>query len=146
MWLGLFMTSRRRANGELRLLIADDHRLFGEALMSVFSEDERIEVVGLATNGQEAIEMVDGLEPDVVLMDVRMPIVDGLEATRRLREKGSPTQILIMTGSQEFIDGVAAREAGASGFLSKEQSLDELRQVFFEVASLATMLGRASRL
>jgi DNA-binding NarL/FixJ family response regulator len=125
----------------VRLLIADDQRLFSESLMTVLSEDERVDVIGIADNGQEAVELALELEPDVILMDLRMPVMDGLEATRRIREAGLDAQILILTGTDTSVGSEDAAAAGASGFLRKEQGVEELRQVFLGVASLAAVLG-----
>jgi DNA-binding NarL/FixJ family response regulator len=124
----------------VRILIADDHRLFAESLMSALSEDERIDVIGIAENGQQAVETALELRPDVILMDLMMPVVDGFDATRRLREAGSDARILILTGTDE-IGAENALAAGASGFVRKEQSLHELKQVLFEAAVLAALLG-----
>jgi DNA-binding NarL/FixJ family response regulator len=131
--------------GAVRILIADDHRLFAESLMTVLSEDGRVDVVGIAANGQEAVELALELQPDVVLMDLRMPVLDGFEATRRLREAGSNSQVLILTGTDEEIGSEDAALAGASGYLRKEQGVAELKQVFLEVASLAAVLGSSGR-
>lgn len=129
----------------VRVLIADDHRLFAESLMAVLSQDERVDVVGIADDGREAVELAAELEPDVILMDLRMPVLDGFEATRQIRESGSEAQILILTGTDEEIGLEDAAAAGASGYLRKEQGVDELRTVFLEVASLAAILGASSR-
>jgi DNA-binding NarL/FixJ family response regulator len=129
----------------VRILIADDHRLFAESLMTVLSEDDRVDVVGIAENGQEAVYLALQLRPDVILMDVKMPLVDGFEATRHLRAAGSDAQILILTGTDEEIGSEDAAAAGASGFLRKEHGLVELKQVFYEVALLATVLGPSTR-
>ena len=137
------MPSLPQNQGAVRILIADDHRLFAESLMVVLSEDDRLDVVGIAVNGQEAVELALELQPDVVLMDLRMPVLDGFEATRRLREAGSNSQVLILTGTDEEIGSEDAALAGASGYLRKEQGVAELKQVFFEVASLAAVLGSA---
>jgi DNA-binding NarL/FixJ family response regulator len=128
----------------VRILIADDHRLFAESLMAALSEDERVDVIGIAENGQEAVETALELRPDVILMDLRMPVVDGFDATRRLREAGSDARILILTGTDEPIGTENALAAGASGFIRKEQTLVELKSVLFEAAVLAALLG-ASR-
>jgi DNA-binding NarL/FixJ family response regulator len=128
----------------VRILIADDHRLFAESLMSALSEDERVDVIGIAGNGQEAVETALELRPDVILMDLMMPVVDGFDATRRLREAGSDARILILTGTDEPIGSENALAAGASGFIRKQQSLVELKSVLFEAAVLAALLG-ASR-
>jgi DNA-binding NarL/FixJ family response regulator len=131
---------------QLRVLIADDHRLFAESLRVQLCQDERIEVVGVATNGDEAVELATSLLPDVVLMDMNMPVTDGLEATRRIHDAGLPTRILVLTS----LDGPTAEsdalEAGADGFVRKEQGAEALREVFFEVASLASVLGGSTRL
>lgn len=129
----------------VRVLIADDHRLFAESLMTVLNEDERIDVVGIAGNGREAVELAAELDPDVILMDLKMPVLDGFEATRRIRESGSEAQILILTGTDAEIGSEDAAAAGASGYLRKEQGVEELRTVFLEVASLAAVLGSSTR-
>lgn len=125
----------------VRILIADDHRLFAESLMSVLSEDDRVDVVGIAGNGQEAVDLGLELQPDVILMDLRMPMVDGFEATRRLHDAGCEAQVLILTGTDEAVGSEDAARAGATGYLRKEQSLTELKDVFLEVASLAAALS-----
>jgi DNA-binding NarL/FixJ family response regulator len=109
--------------------------------MAVLSEDERIDVVGIAGNGQEAVDLAWKLQPDVILMDLKMPVLDGFEATRQIRATNSGAQILILTGTDEQIGSEDVSAAGASGYLRKEQSVDELKDVFLEVASLAAVLG-----
>ncbi len=109
--------------------------------MNVLSEDERVDVVGIAETGKEAVDLATELRPDVILMDLKMPVMDGLEATRQIRAAGLESQILILTGTETTIGSDEAAQAGASGYLRKEQGVDELRQVFLEVASLAAVLG-----
>ena len=113
--------------------------------MAVLSEDERLEVVGIAENGLEAVELAAELEPDVILMDLRMPVMDGLEATRKIRETGLPVQILLLTGTETPVGADDAAAAGANAFLRKERGVEELRRVFVEVASLAAVLGTPAR-
>lgn len=139
------MPSVPPAGRAVRLLLADDDRLFAESLMSILSEDERIEVIGIAKNGEEAVELAAELQPDVVLMDLKMPLMDGLEATRRIRETELPAQILLLTGGETDVRSEDATAAGATAFLRKESGVEELRQVFLEVASLAAALGAPAR-
>jgi DNA-binding NarL/FixJ family response regulator len=128
----------------VRILLADDHRLFAESLMALLSEDERVDVVGIAANGVEAVALTQDLKPDVVLMDLTMPVMDGLEATRRIRDLALGTQVLILTGTTEPVRTEEAAQAGASGYLQKEQGVEELRSVVLEAASLAAILGPAT--
>jgi DNA-binding NarL/FixJ family response regulator len=125
----------------VRILIADDHRLFAESLMAVLSEDERVDVIGIAEDGQQAVDLATELRPDVILMDLKMPVIDGFEATRRIKGAGLDTQIFILTGTDQAIGSEDAVAAGASGYLRKEQSVADLKEVFLEVASLAAVLG-----
>ena len=110
----------------VRVLIVDDHRLFAEALRAILSADRRIEVVGLASSGEEAVQQAEELEPDVVLMDISMPGVDGVEATRRIRLGVPGSQVLIVTGSNSRRDVDAARSAGAAGYVTKDRIAAEL--------------------
>jgi len=128
----------------LRVLIADDHRLFAESLRALLCEDERIEVVGIAQSGEEAVQLTVQLLPDVVLMDRNMPGLDGMQATQRIHDLELPSRVLLMTGDQEPDVAAHALAAGACGFVRKEQGADVLRQVFFEVASLTAVLGEAA--
>lgn len=114
--------------------------------MTVLSEDERVDVVGIADNGEEAVELAAELQPDVILMDLQMPVMDGLEATRRIRATGLPTQILLLTGAEVPRGADDAAAAGATAYLRKERGVEQLRQVFVEVTSLAAVLGAPAKL
>ena len=118
----------------IRVLIADDHLLFTEALEAILSVDERINIVGRARDGGEAVEFTRKLAPDLVLMDVSMPVLDGIEATREIRATGSDTAILMLTGSNSRSDVDSAREAGASGYVTKDRIASELVEAIVEVA------------
>jgi len=118
----------------IRVLIADDHRLFAEALEAILSGDRRIKVVGLAGDGREAVELVEKLAPDVVLMDVSMPLLDGFEATREIRSS-SEACVLILSGSNARADVDRAREAGAAGYVTKDRIASELLEAIVKVAA-----------
>jgi DNA-binding NarL/FixJ family response regulator len=119
----------------IRVLIADDHRLFAEALEAILSGDSRIDVVGRARNGKEAVEMALALDPDVILMDISMPLMDGFEATREIRSKRKHACVLMLTGSNARADVDRSRAAGASGYVTKDRIASELVEAIIEVAS-----------
>ena len=104
----------------IRVLLADDQELVRTGFRMILDSRPGIEVVGEAANGSEAVALVEELTPDVVLMDVRMPVLDGLEATRRVVAAGGPTRVIVLT-TYDVDDAVyAALRAGASGFLLKD--------------------------
>jgi DNA-binding NarL/FixJ family response regulator len=127
------MPGRRKKPKPLRVLIADDHRLFAEALQAILASDERIEVVGQASDGSEAVALAQKLAPDVVLMDVSMPVLDGFEATREIRARNADTRVLMLTGSNSRADVDRSREAGASGYVTKDRIASELVAAIVEV-------------
>lgn len=104
----------------VRVLIADDHRLFAEALEVVLSTEERIEVVGRAADGEEAVVLARRLHPDVVALDISMPVMDGFEAAAQLERFDDPPAVLMLTGSNAPEDVVRAREVGARGYVTKD--------------------------
>jgi DNA-binding NarL/FixJ family response regulator len=119
---------------KIRVLIADDHRLFAEALEAILAADERIEVVGHAADGREAVELYSRLEPDVVLMDISMPVMDGIDAVREIRRSDGGARILMLTGSNSRSDVDRARQAGAVGYVTKDRIAAELIDVIVEVS------------
>lgn len=110
----------------IRVLIADDHELFRRGLTMVLVGEEGIDVVGEAGDGAEAVVKVGELLPDVVLMDVRMPGLNGIDATRQIRQAYSGTRIIVLTVSDEQDDLLEAVKAGATGYLLKEVSIEEV--------------------
>jgi DNA-binding NarL/FixJ family response regulator len=102
------------------VLIADDHRLFAEALEAVLSTETRIEVVGRASDGGEAVELARQLEPDVVALDISMPVMDGFEAAAKLELLDHPPAVLMLTGSNAPEDVDRARRAGVKGYITKD--------------------------
>jgi DNA-binding NarL/FixJ family response regulator len=118
----------------VRVLIADDHRLFAEALEAILSGDERIELVGLAANGEEAVRLTEETRPDVVLMDISMPLMDGVAAAKAIRADNDDVGILMLTGSNARSDVDRARKAGAAGYVTKDRIAAELIEAILEVA------------
>jgi DNA-binding NarL/FixJ family response regulator len=119
----------------VRVLIADDHRLFAEALEAILAADPRIAVVGHARDGGEALELAVATRPDVILMDISMPVMDGFEATEQIREKIPGICVLMLTGSNSRTDVDQARQAGAAGYVTKDRIAAELVEAILEVAS-----------
>jgi DNA-binding NarL/FixJ family response regulator len=110
----------------IRLLIVDDHPVVRDGLRGMFAGDPEYEVVGAAADGAEALGLAESLRPDVILMDLRMPGLDGVKAIRRLAARGIPARILVLTTYDTDSDVVPAIEAGATGYLLKDSSREEL--------------------
>ena len=123
-----------KGSARIRVVIADDHGLFAEALEAILSVDGRVDVVGRAANGAKAVELAERLGPDVVLMDISMPVVDGFEATRRIRDRVPAARVLILTGSNSRHDVARSSEAGAAGYVTKDRIAAELVEAILDVA------------
>jgi DNA-binding NarL/FixJ family response regulator len=106
-----------------RVLVVDDQTLFRTGLANLLAGDERVEVVGQAADGAEAVEQARKLKPDVVLMDVKMPNVDGIEATRRMIQAMPAVRVLILTTLETDSQVIQALKAGASGYVLKDSSV-----------------------
>ena len=122
-------------SSKIRVLIADDHPLFAETVEGLLATEERVEVVGSARDGKEAVKLTRKLRPDVILMDISMPIMDGFEATRRIRRDREDACVLILTGSNSRTDVDLARKAGAAGYVTKDRIAAELIDAIVEVVS-----------
>lgn len=105
--------------GPTRVLLVDDDRFFAESVAVRLGQDERLEVVGIAEDGAAAIALAEELAPDLVLMDIAMPGLDGVAATREIRERSPDTQVVMLTASTGRSDEEVSGEAGAIGFLRK---------------------------
>jgi DNA-binding NarL/FixJ family response regulator len=112
----------------VRVLVVDDQRLIREGIASLLEIQPGIAVVGTAANGQEAVAQAMALTPDVILMDVRMPVMDGVQATKAIREQRPSCQILMLTtfDDEEYV--IKALQAGARGYLLKDIPVDDLAQ------------------
>lgn len=120
------MTDAVGSREPIRVLVADDHELFRRGLRIVLEAEGDISVVGEAPDGRAAVAKAAELEPDVVLMDVRMPHMDGIEATRRIRDAFPMSRIIVLTVSDDDDDLLATMKAGANGYLLKEVSIEEV--------------------
>jgi two-component system, NarL family, response regulator LiaR len=109
-----------------RVLITDDHGVVRQGLRMFLARDPEIEVVGEAANGREAVDMARGLEPDVVLMDLLMPVMDGISATEEIRAEMPGVEVIALTSVLEDASVTGAVRAGAIGYLLKDTDTDEL--------------------
>ena len=113
------LSKRQPSNAPVRVLVVDDQKLFADALALFLAHEDRIEVVGTASSGQEAIDLALTSPADVVLMDLFMPRMDGLEATKRLHDISPDTHVIVLSGLRDDDVDRQAREAGAEGYLQK---------------------------
>jgi DNA-binding NarL/FixJ family response regulator len=118
----------------VRVLLADDQRLVRESLATLLGLLGGIELVATASSGEEAIALVERHQPDVVLMDLRMPRVDGIEATRRLRERHPGVRVIALTTYADDESVLGALRAGARGYLTKDASGQDIRAAIVSVA------------
>jgi DNA-binding NarL/FixJ family response regulator len=125
----------------IRLLLVDDQSLIRRGLRALLKTDPELEVVGEAENGLEAIALVEKLQPDVAIMDVRMPVMDGVEGTREICQRFPRTKVLVLTtfDDQDYV--TQALQAGASGYLLKDTPFEELTQAIRLIQKGYTQLG-----
>ncbi|MGI8721625.1 MAG: response regulator [Geodermatophilaceae bacterium] len=138
------MTSEAQASaraGRVRVLLVDDHPVVRAGILGMLGGEPDIEVVGEAGNGKEALRVAAALLPDVVLMDLRMPDMDGVEATRALRERENPPRVVILTTYDTDADILRAVEAGATGYLLKDAPRQELAEAVRAAARGQTVLS-----
>ena len=117
------------------VLIVDDNGLFVAALEALLTGEAGIAVVGSAADGEEALRLAGELRPQVVLMDISMPVLDGFEATERIRAELPEIRVLMVTGSAADADVRRAREAGACGYITKDRIAEELVRSIRDVAA-----------
>jgi two-component system NarL family response regulator len=118
----------------VKLLLVDDHPLFLEGLSNLIALSDRFEVVGVASNGVEAVAQAARLKPDMIIMDAGMPVMGGLEATRAIKHARPETRILILTASEDEKDFFEAVKAGAQGYILKSQATVEILDLLMEAA------------
>jgi len=130
----------------VRVLAADDQRVVREGLAMLLGLLPDVEVVGTAANGEEALALADELRPDVILMDLRMPKVDGVEATRRLHASHPEIKVVVLTTYADDRSVLEALRAGALGYLTKDAGADEIRQALQRVTTGQASLDPAVQL
>lgn len=125
----------------IRLLLVDDQQLICQGLKAMLSLESDLEVIGVAHNGQDALEQVKALQPDVVLMDLKMPVMDGREATRLICQSFPNTNVLVLTTFDDDGYIIDAMRSGAKGYLLKDMPSEELAQAIRLVQSGYTQLA-----
>jgi DNA-binding NarL/FixJ family response regulator len=118
----------------IKVLLADDQRLVRESLATLLGLLDGIELLGTAADGDEAVRMASDLQPDVILMDLRMPRCDGIEATRRLTAENSPARVIALTTYADDESVLGALRAGARGYLTKDAGAGDIRDAIEAVA------------
>ena len=126
-----------------RVLITDDQTLFRSGLAKLLEADKRIEVIGEAGDGEEAIEMVDSMSPNVVLMDLKMPNLDGVEATARITQAHPEVKVLVLTTFDADNHFIQALKAGASGYVLKDSEPDAIVSSILAVVSGERVMATA---
>jgi DNA-binding NarL/FixJ family response regulator len=124
----------------IRVVVVDDEALIREGLVTILELMPEIEVAGTAANGAEALQLIAETSPDVVLMDLRMPVLDGIEATRRVREEHPETRVVVLSTHADDTSILSAIEAGARGYLTKHSGGKEIRRAIETVARGETLL------
>lgn len=136
-----------RSNQMIRVLVADDHAVLREGICALLANQADITVVGQASNGAEAVEQAQALKPDVILMDISMPGMDGMEATRRIKAKTPEARILVLTQHEDEELIVPMLQAGAAGYIFKRagggELVDAIRAVQREGAYIHPRVARA---
>lgn len=126
-----------------RILLADDHRIVLEGLRSLLEPE--YDLVGMATNGRELVELAETLKPDVVVVDISMPLLNGIDATRQLRERNSTVKIVVLTMHPDAVYATRALEAGASAYVLKHAASDELVTAIEDALRGETFISPAVR-
>ena len=126
---------------KIRILLADDHAVLREGMRNLLQKEEDLEIVGEAGDGEEAIQLAERLSPDVALMDIVMPKLSGIEATRRIKEVSPSTAVLILTAYEDDRYIIGLLEAGAAGYLLKSSRTAELVRAIRAVSAGESVLS-----
>lgn len=125
----------------LRIVLADDHTVMRAGLVALLSSEPTVEIVGEAGDGREAVRLVERLRPDVALLDLRMPVLDGVGATREIVAGEAPTRVLILTTYDTDADIERGVEAGATGYLLKDATREQLVEAIHSASRGETVLA-----
>ncbi len=126
---------------EIQILLVDDHQVVRDGLQRMLEQEDDLLVVGQSSNGEETLSMIDELSPDVVMMDIKMPGVDGIELTRQVKRKHPSSNIIMLTLYDQYL--TQAMEAGARGYLLKDIKREELTQAIRQVHSGQVVIGES---
>jgi len=129
----------------IRVVLADDHLFILDGLRAMLTEEEGIEIVGTAQDGSTAVRLVGELKPHVAVVDLSMPGIDGIEATRQIKAVNAATQVVVLTGLADERTASRALEAGALGYVSKDAAVEELPQAIRAVADRKVFLSSSVR-
>ena len=124
---------RQAKAGVVKVLLADDHAMVRQGLRSILDSYEDMTIVGEASNGLEAVTLAGALKPHVVVMDLNMPTMDGIEATRRIKESNPSIVIIGLSVRNDREAEEAMRQAGTSGYLTKESAAEQLHQAICDL-------------
>jgi len=119
----------------IRVLLADDHEILRDGLSALLRRDKNIQVIGTASNGFEAYELARSLNPDVIVMDVSMPVLNGIEATQKIMSEMPDMKIIALTMHREKFYANGIKASGAKGYLLKDCAFDQLRNAIHIIAS-----------
>lgn len=125
----------------INLVVVDDHALFRRGLISLLVEMPDFQVVGEASNGQEALQIIDRLKPDLILLDINMPVMNGIETLAEIRKLNPAPKVLMLTISQNDEDLIGAIVAGANGYLLKNTEPEVLRNTILQVVAGNSVLA-----
>jgi DNA-binding NarL/FixJ family response regulator len=123
------------------LIVVDDHALFRRGLISLLSEMPDFQVVGEASNGHEALQVIEKMQPDIILLDINMPVLNGIETLNEIRKFDPAPKVIMLTISQNDEDLIAAIVAGANGYLLKNTEPETLRNTILQVAAGNSVLA-----